>query len=464
MNNLKLNKRNTFLIGLAFFATLMLWQIYNNYCPLILDLLLKSKYGADYDTEFIVGVIMAMDNVVALILMPIIGMLSDKTKSRFGKRMPYILVGMLLTGVVFPFIAVAFILNSLTGVIIFMALVLVIMTCYRNPVVALMPDVTPKPLRSLANGIINLVGYIGAILAAVMGMIWSFKGDNGEIILSRGQEVAIYPFAITSAFILVLMVILGIRINENKLVADALASITEGEKKADTFTNVETTKLSKKDKANLFVLLGSVFLWFMAFNAVETFNSTFTTKILGSSGIASTGVMILTGASILTFMLLSPLASKIGRKMVVIIGLIALIFGFGVIAIGTYAFPGGILTVLMYVSCAILGFGWALININSYPMVVELSNKGNVGKFTGYYYIGSMLAQSITPILLGLIIKLTNSGTNGTNNNNIKFLYPYACIFAIGALILFLFVKSRFVKGKIQTKKGIEALGDPEDN
>ena len=148
---LKLNYKNTFFIGLAFFSILMLWQIYNTYCPLILNELLESKFQNADKLTYIIGIIMAMDNLAALILMPIFGNLSDKTKTKYGKRMPYILIGMLASAIVFPFIAVMYLINNFIGVILFMGLVLTIMQCYRSPAVALMPDITPKPLRSTAN-------------------------------------------------------------------------------------------------------------------------------------------------------------------------------------------------------------------------------------------------------------------------------------------------------------------------
>ena len=223
---LKLNYKNTFFIGLAFFSILMLWQIYNTYCPLILNELLESKFQNADKLTYIIGIIMAMDNLAALILMPIFGNLSDKTKTKYGKRMPYILIGMLASAIVFPFIAVMYLINNFIGVILFMGLVLTIMQCYRSPAVALMPDITPKPLRSTANGIINLVGYIGAILGGVLAMI--FKKSPGES-LSMNY---LWPFMISSAFMLLAMIILGIKINEPSIDLGIVIAI------ASSFRNV----------------------------------------------------------------------------------------------------------------------------------------------------------------------------------------------------------------------------------
>ena len=167
---LKLNYKRTFFIGCAFFSILMLWQVYNTYCPLMLQSLLADKFNVENELTYVIGIIMAADNLFALFMLPIFGKLSDKTNTKYGKRMPYIIVGMVLSALLFPLIVVCFMKGSLAGVIIMMGIILIIMNAYRNPAVALMPDVTPKPLRSGANGIINLVGYIGAVIAGALAM------------------------------------------------------------------------------------------------------------------------------------------------------------------------------------------------------------------------------------------------------------------------------------------------------
>ena len=205
---LKLNTKTTFFIGLAFFAILMLWQVYNTYCPLILEELLASKYEDSDRLTYVIGIIMAMDNLAALILMPIFGNLSDRTHTKIGKRMPYILIGMIASAICFPLIAVFYLNNSLIGVILFMGFVLIIMQSYRSPAVALMPDVTPKPLRSKANGIINLVGYIGAILAGALAIF--FKVGEGD----KGGYTYLWPFLISAVCMIVAMVILWLKVDE----------------------------------------------------------------------------------------------------------------------------------------------------------------------------------------------------------------------------------------------------------
>ncbi|MCR5153808.1 MAG: MFS transporter, partial [Lachnospiraceae bacterium] len=179
---LKLNVKRTAFIGFAFFGILLFWQVYDTWCPTLLtDIFAKSIYGltsgelklADPDkileVQWLVGIVMACDNLAALILLPLFGNISDKTHTRIGKRMPFILVGTLVSAIAFPFIPLFFHKNIIAGMIASMAIVLVFMMMYRNPAVALMPDITPKPLRARANGIINIMGYFGGAFATVLG-------------------------------------------------------------------------------------------------------------------------------------------------------------------------------------------------------------------------------------------------------------------------------------------------------
>ena len=451
---LKLNYKNTFLIGLAFFAILMLWQVYNTYCPLILEELLANRYEDANKLTYVIGIIMAMDNLAALILMPIFGVLSDKTKTKKGKRMPYILIGMLASALLFPLIATFYLLNSLMGVILLMMLVLIIMQGYRSPAVALMPDITPKPLRSKANGIINLVGYIGAIIAGALAMV--FKKTDG----SSQSLVYLWPFVIASIFMLIAMFILYFKVDEVKLLKENKEAIEYGEKYSQSLENVsEERPLSKKDFKNLIIILIAIFFWFMSFNAIETFNSLFCQKILNDSGIHGTFTIILTVSSIISFIVLSPLADKIGRKASILIGLLGLIIGLTIIAILAYFTPVESIVnwvLAIYVCTILIGFSWALVNINSYPMIVEMANKNNIGKFTGYYYSASMIAQTLTPILIGIIMSLNDSG--------LRLLYVYSAFMMILATVVFLFVKERKSSKEIrkENKSFLERMG--EDN
>lgn len=459
---LKLNTKNTLFIGLAFFSILMLWQVYNQYCPIFLEELLKNKYGADKDRLlYIIGIIMAADNIFAIFMLPLFGSISDKTNTKWGKRMPFIVIGMVSAAIAFPFIAVMFINKNLIGVIIMMLVILIIMHMYRSPAVALMPDVTPKPLRSKANGIINFVGYLGAILAGALAMVFPIKKtlDNGSVTIK--YENALIVFITASIFMVIAVVLLVLKINERKILKESEKDMAMGEEQSQTINKIEENKpLSKADKKNFFILLFAVLFWFMSFNAIETFNSLFCSRILGSDGIAGTFTIILTISSIITFIGTLNWPAKKGRKYCVIVGLVSIIFSF--LAILFYLLIIGVFKEQhvtpqawpFYFFIVYAGFGWALINANSYPMMVEMATGKNTGKFTGYYYTFSMLAQSITPVLVGLWMSFNKSG--------LKLLYVYAAITMIIALVIFSFFKEN-KKNVVVNKKGFEALDVDDD-
>ena len=467
---LKLNFKNTFRIAFAFFGILMLWQVYNTYCPIILEKMLQ-ELGVD-STNYIVGIIMALDNVAAIFIMPIFGFMSDKTKTRWGKRMPYIVIGMVLTIIVFPFIALMCMWNIFAGVIVFMMLFLIVMQSYRSPAVALMPDVTPKPLRSAANGIINLIGYFGGVFATVLGMFSIFK-LNADSSLAEIQDKVIWPFIVCTAVLVIVLIVLIVTIKENKMVEETKDDVMYGESLSDTLEeiNEETNVMSKKDKRNFIIILIAIFLWFMSFNAFETFGSLYFKNVVGDSTMYSTMATVLSVVSIVTFLLFSGLSNKVGRKISIIIGLILIALALTLIAIvslsGSIEFVNAEGNVkagwkIFYIGMSVLiGIGWALVNINSFPMVVEYSNKHNLGKFTSYYYISSMLAQSVTPILIGLIMDFTEIGQ--------KALFIYASILMGLAFVVFIFikekisVKDRFEKNKNEKKSALEILGDMDD-
>ena len=496
---LKLNYKRTLIIGFAFFSILMVWQAYNFYCPLFLNTLLSDilqENNATQYSEFIVGAIMALDNVLALFMLPIFGKLSDKTKTKYGKRMPYIILGMAATIIAFPFMALCYIWNSLAGLIVTMLIVLVIMNVYRSPAVALMPDVTPKPLRSSANGLINLVGYFGPILITVVNMVPFLKIGRDETSLVK----LLVPVAVVLISLIVAIVILVLKINEPKILEDMKEELDFGEELSTTVEKVEENKeLSKADKRNMWILLVAVCLWYMCFNAFETFNSTYATKyysdyevveslteeefnaldeegepqvfyiivneeyekayeykenetyyqvVTSGSGVASTGTIILTVTSVITFAVAGIFAAKFGRKLCVLVGVGLLVVGCFLIYIlgAKFAAPSAII----YLYFVLLGIGWALINVNSYPMMVEMSSRGNIGKYTGYYYTASMLAQSFTPILLGAIIAFVPSIT-------LKHLFLYSTIMAILAFAVTMLFKENNAKVK-EIKVGLSAL------
>lgn len=446
---LKLNYKRTFIIGLTFFTILMLWQMYNYYCPLFLARLLKNTYG-DKDYNYLIGIIMAMDNVLALFLLPLFGNLSDKTHSKYGRRMPFIVVGTIVSMILFPLIPLFFAKNSLVGVIVTMGLVLIFMQMFRNPAVSLMPDVTPKPLRATANGIINFVGYIGAIFAGAIQMISLFKMPNIETEIPN-PYLFIIPFAFTSILMLVSLIILIVKIKENKVLEEMKLDMEVGEQLAVTeAASKPDHKLTKQDKTNLVLLIASIFLWYMGFNAVETFWSTYGIEVM-NKGSVSIATVALTVASLITFIPAGKLVSKIGRKWSIILGLGLMIISLGGCFICSQISlkTNLVIYILLFV---ISGVGWAFINISSYPMVVEMSDKNSVGKYTGLYYTSSMLAQSITPICVGFLMDALGY----------ESMFAYATGFMILALIVFVFIKSTH-KPLDDNKSGFENFDIGDD-
>lgn len=453
---LKLNYKRTFIIGLCFFTILLLWQVYNSQCPIMLNYLLRDKFGgteAQYD--YIVGVIMALDNLVAIFMIPLTGYLSDKTKTKLGKRMPYIIVGTVLSVIAFPFIVISFVLDSLVGLIISMACVLIFMYLYRGPAVSLMPDITPKPLRSSANGIINFVGYIGAIMGGAIYFVQAFKipdyDKNGGYKNNMNYFDIILPFILVSILMIIALIILVSTIKENKILEEMKDEMKRGEELSTTADKVEENKpMTKKNKKDLFLILTAVLLWFMAFNAVETFWSIYCTQTIGndkSSYTLPTTIMVI--SSLLTFIPGSMLSNKIGRKYTIVIGIVCCLACMTTSCFINQPNDFEKYKILIIILFIIAGIGWALINVASYPMVVELSPNSKIGKFTGYYYTASMFAQTVTPIVIGAIMSFSSFGR--------KALFPYSTILFALALIAFMFISNVKPK-KENNKKGFEAL------
>jgi len=409
----KLNTKRIIYIGLAFFTILMLWQVYNSYCPLMLRDLLTNRFQGD--VEYLIGIIMALDNMLALFMLPLFGNLSDKTKSKYGKRMPYIFIGTILALIIFPFIPIFYINNSLVGTLISMALILLIMNMYRNPAVSLMPDITPKPLRAKANGIINLIGYIGAIFAGALALVFT------------DRKSYLYTFVITSILMAIALIVLVMKINENKISLEVKKDLEEGEKIAELNEPIKENKvLSKEDKKDLIIIIISVFIWFMGFNAMETFWSSYGDIYLKTNS-WSLGTIILTISSILTFVPAGNLSTRIGRKKIIQIGLLLII-----IALGGATFIKSF-NILLMLCMSLCGIGWAMVNVASYPMVVELASNSDNGKYTGFYYTSSMIAQSITPCFVGLLL-----GKIGW-----RYFFVYSFVFMILAIIIFSFVSNK---------------------
>lgn len=469
---MKLNTKRTCLIGFAFFGILLLWQVYDSWCPTFLtDIFARRMYGLSsaelrdgspdkiLNVQWIVGIIMACDNLAALILLPIFGNLSDKTKSPIGKRMPYILTGTFVAAIAFPFIPLFFHKNNMVGMVIMMAVVLMFMMMYRNPAVALMPDITPKPLRAKANGIINIMGYLGGAAATVLGIFLKLSDYINASDEARKVWTIEIPFIIASVLMFVSAMVLFFTIKENKLAEELKGEMEEGERLAAVETPIDDDKpMSKANKRMLLAILGAEFLWFMADNAVGTYIGNYVIYYLQSSSSKTMILTILGGvASVAGFATAGMIADRVGRKWTISCGLSVTVLAYLVMIFakptgvvsgdnGEFAFP-----VLLFVVWMIKGYGMALVHNCSFPMVVELCSSKKIGKFTGYYYAASMSAQTVTPVLLGLVFKASLAW---------NVLPIYAGVLTVLSCALFTVLVKNIKAAKVANVKGLEALGD----
>lgn len=425
---MKLNNKRTVTVGLAFMSICAFWQVYDGIVPLIL----KNTFGVS-DTA--AGVVMAMDNVLALFMLPLFGTLSDKTSTRWGRRMPFIVIGTLLASTAMLLIPLGDHFSNLPLFIIGLGLVLVAMATYRSPAVALMPDVTPKPLRSKANAIINLMGAVGGIIMLLAIKLMVPKTDHPDYIPL---------FVLTIAIMVLCVAYLFFKINEPKTVAlmeEESRAMGVEEEIVSEADGAASEKMPKDVFRSLCFILASVFLWFMGYNAVTTAFSKYAAFRWGmQGGDYALVLMIAQAAAIVTYIPVGIIASKIGRKRTILIGVAMLGVAFGAGAIFT-SFSG-----LIFLFFSLAGMGWAFINVNSYPMVVEMSRGADVGKYTGYYYTFSMTAQIITPILSGAVMQFLGY----------EYLFPYGALFVLASFVTMLFVHHG--DSRPEAKKGIEAL------
>lgn len=413
---MKLNLKQTVLIGFAFMSILCFWQFYDQVIPYLLE----YKFNL---TPLKANAIMAIDNVLAIFMLPLFGAISDRTKTRLGKRTPYILFGTIAAVILLNVLSYFVTTVYFPGFFICLVLLLIVMAIYRSPAVAYMPDVTPKPLRSKGNAVINLIGYLGGIFATaiMMFMLKSKTLDDGQKVYADGQSFSLV-FLIISVFMLISVVIMVLTVRENRIAID-LEDEDPAEEKSEN-----DGKLSGSERKSLIFILVSVFFWFAAYNAVTTAFSRYCQKIWGTDlGKSSGYLLVATVVAIASFIPLGILSNKAGRKTTVIIGIILMTVSYAA------AFFIREETPVMYIIFAVVGIGWATINVHSFPMVVELCNGRNIGKYTGYYYTFSMAAQIATPILSGYLIENLKGGY--------LILFPYAVVFMIFALITMSLVK-----------------------
>lgn len=413
---MKLNYKRTFFIGLAFLSISAFWQMYDNIIPLML----QNTFGLG---ETVTGMLMAADNVLALFLLPLFGALSDKADFKFGKRMPFIAGGTLLAVIFLLLLPLADQKGNLPLFIGALFAVLISMGLYRSPAVALMPDLTPNKLRSKGNAVINLLGAVGGVYTLIMI----------KLLVGKGERPNYMPLFVSIAALMIVAIgVLVLTIQEKKIKAKVAEEIKAYEESAGVLVETEDTvegsvtgdekkaPMPKEVKRSMMFLLASIFLWFMAYNAVTTAFSRYTKVVwhMEGGGFADC-LMVATVAAILSYIPIGALAGKIGRKKTILFGvtLMSLCYLAAVFA-GAYH-P------LINVAFAAIGVGWAAINVNSYPMIVEMSRGCDIGKFTGTYYTFSMTAQIVTPILSGFLLEKISYRT----------LFPYAFVFSVLAFL-----------------------------
>ena len=516
---MKLNYKRIILVGFAFFLIQAFWQAYDNTIPMILT----NKFGMSQAWS---GAIMALDNVLALFMLPLFGAISDKHHSKWGRRTPFIVVGTLIAAVML--IALSFVDNaqlhhisdvaaiddpaaletiydreadetlltpggqkfvlsrqftkeeftqirsqitvdgaavtnpdytnyvmparqacawdatakSPVTLVFFIALLLVIlvsMSVFRSPAVALMPDVTLKPLRSKANAVINLMGSAGGILVLVLGMVFATSAVRNSLMSYIGY------FAVIAAIMLAALVVFMLTVRENEWAAEMQQQSVELglEDKEEAATGER--KLSVDEVKSLIFLLLSIVLWFFGYNAVTSKYSVYASNILHKD--YNLTLIIAQAAAIISYLPVGFIASKVGRKKTILAGVVMLTAAFTTASFMSAESP----TMLMNAMFALAGIAWATINVNSFPMVVEMCSGGNVGKYTGFYYTASMAAQVATPMLSGLLM----------DRMGMHVLFPYAAVFTALAFVTMLFV--RHGDSKPEVKLGLEALDEMED-
>lgn len=516
---MKLNYKRIILVGFAFFLIQAFWQAYDNTIPMILT----NKFGMSQAWS---GAIMALDNVLALFMLPLFGAISDKHHSKWGRRTPFIVVGTLIAAVML--IALSFVDNaqlhhisdvaaiddpaaletiydreadetlltpggqkfvlsrqftkeeftqirsqitvdgaavtnpdytnyvmparqacawdatakSPVTLVFFIALLLMIlvsMAVFRSPAVALMPDVTLKPLRSKANAVINLMGSAGGILVLVLGMVFATSAVRNSLMNYIGY------FAVIAAIMLAALVVFMLTVRENEWAAEMQQQSVELglEDKEEAATGER--KLSVDEVKSLIFLLLSIVLWFFGYNAVTSKYSVYASNILHKD--YNLTLIIAQAAAIISYLPVGFIASRVGRKKTILAGVIMLTAAFTTASFMSAESP----TMLMNAMFALAGIAWATINVNSFPMVVEMCSGGNVGKYTGFYYTASMAAQVATPMLSGLLM----------DRMGMHVLFPYAAVFTALAFVTMLFV--RHGDSKPEAKWGLEALDEMED-
>jgi MFS family permease len=402
LNN-KLDYKKTFILGLGFFAITITWSVYNAFMPLLLGNFIVSSA--------IIGFVMTLDNYLALFIQPAAGFYSDKINTRFGRRMPFIMVGMPLAAFFTFLIPMAGSMVTLIAALVFMNLS---MSICRSPIIAMMPDITASEHRSKASSIINFMGGIGALIAYLIG---GRLYDLNET----------YPFFLSAVLVVFSFSVLFAKIKEKR---DVL-HYHPAEEKYNLFQGLKITMTNK----NTVFLLLAICSWFIAYNGVETFFTRYSTIHLGTTASAATTTLAFIPLSFLIFAIPSGIVgAKIGKRNTILLGVTTVVLVLFAASFLRPDTPNNLL-ILRGLFLAV-GFAWAAININAYPLVADMSPLGLLGTFTGVYYLFSSIANIVSPPLLGFLI----------DRLGYDVLFLYGAFFFAVALIFMILVKDKRVE------------------
>lgn len=400
-----------FVLGLGFGVISLTWAIYNAYVPPILETLMAGT--AYLNTK--VGLIMTIDNIAAITLIPLVGALSDRTWTRFGRRMPFLLFGMPIAAITFAIIP--YVNSSMWTLLPVIFVMNIAMACFRAPTIALMPDLTPSPLRSKANGIVNFMGGLGSIIFyGVFTSLFTEKKGNlyTDFIVAGGIMVVI------------LLVLL-------KFIREPRDEFVHSEEQERGVFKALLTVFGEKE-ASTKLLLGAIFCWFIGWNGVETYFTLYGKEVWGLA--ENVSAQYLTYFSLAFLLMAIPsgfIASRLGRKKTIIIGVVGM---FLMLATATLV---GIPWPLAAVLLAVGGLFWALVNINSFPMVADMAPAAKLGLYTGLYYFASQLAAILAPPFFGLAMDITSR----------KAMFPLAAAAFVLAFLMLLGVR----RGEVTSQK-----------
>lgn len=431
---MKLNYKRTLLVGFAFLSISTFWQMYDSIIPLILQNTFQIGEAAT-------GRVMAIDNILALFMLPLFGHLSDNTHTRLGKRTPYIILGTIAAVCFMLMLPIFDRSKNLLGFALCLGVTLFAMATYRAPAVSLMPDVTPKPLRSRGNAIINLMGAVGAVISLALIKF---------LVPKEGKPDYFPIFAIVAGIMVTAVVVLVLTIRENALVNEM--EETGGYESTEAELNEELSKGKKMPKdilKSLIFMLLCIGFFFVGYNAVTTFFSLFMTNHIGTKGgDFASYLMVATISSVVAYIPSGAIATKLGRKKAIMLGL-------GVMALCflsmSFVKTAGMFMIPFFV---IIGFGYACVIVNTFPIIWEMSKGSDIGKYTGFYYTASMTAQIVTPTVAGFLIEKVFK--------SYAVLFPYALCAMIISFLMLLNVKHGDSKPEAPKDK-LEALGAGDD-